>query len=217
MAKDKQQSNGLDVSDLRGTVKNAIVFPDNHFGLEAAVWNNAQRIANLLPINVQVSGDLYDETVVDLIEKAKGAELEQKNWTEYSAALSRYLKAFKKIKEKQIEVAESTAEALVEHTELESDLGKTLANLESKRRQTIGNYRSAIGVTQNDLEINLNKIASQYSQTIVKRTEREESENKKEETPIAKQTTNLVEKFRKARESRYSGAMAGITQRISAL
>ncbi|MFK0731378.1 MAG: hypothetical protein ACFKPT_02795 [Gloeotrichia echinulata GP01] len=210
-----KNNDGLDLSDLKGSVKNPTVFPDSHFGLEAAVWSNAQRIADMLPIKVQVTGDLDDASVIDLIEKAKGAELEQKNWTEYSAAFSRYLKAFKKIKEKQIEVAESGAEALVEHTELEADLGKTLANLESKRRQAIGNYRSAIGTTQNDLEINLGKIASQYSQTIAKRTKREESEDKKEETAIAKQTAGLVEKFRKARESRYSGAMAGITQRVS--
>ncbi|MDJ0734881.1 MAG: hypothetical protein QNJ47_12575 [Nostocaceae cyanobacterium] len=43
------KNNSLNLDDLNGNVKNAIVFSDSHFGLESAVWQNAQRIADMLP------------------------------------------------------------------------------------------------------------------------------------------------------------------------
>ncbi|MBW4617508.1 MAG: hypothetical protein KME21_30710 [Desmonostoc vinosum HA7617-LM4] len=215
MSKPKPQNNSLELSDLSGSVKSAIVFSDSHFGLESAVWQNAQRIADMLPIDVQVSGDLNEEIVLTAVDKAKGAELQAKNWGEYSTAISRYLKAFYKIKEKQSEVAENVAEARLKHAELEKELGTTLATLESKYRQVVGSYRSATAGTQDELEISLNRIATQYTKAKSARDEREQSEEKREETPYAKQTASLVDRFRKAREARYSGATAGITCRVS--
>lgn len=214
MAKPKDtNSNSLDLADLRGSLENAIIFPDSHFGLKEDLWKNAQRIADLLPVDVQVFGDLEESTVLDLIEKAKGAELQQKNWGEYSASVSRYLKALKKIREKQSEIAENASEALLELTEIESELSKTLAGNESKRRQVIASNRSAIANAENELSISLNRIASQYTETVTKRTQSLTEEKTKEQTPVAKQTESLVERFRKARESRHSGIMTGITQR----
>ncbi len=210
------KNNSLNLDDLNGNVKNAIVFSDSHFGLESAVWQNAQRIADMLPIDVQVSGDITEETVLNLLDKAKGAELQAKNWTEYAAAFSRYLKAFYKVKQKQGEVAESAASARLKHAELEKELGVALAGLESKYRQVVGSYRSAVASTEDDLQINLNRIASQYTEAKVKKNEREQTHAKKEETPYGKQTASLVERFRKAREARYSGVGVGITRRVSA-
>ncbi|MDJ0734882.1 MAG: hypothetical protein QNJ47_12580 [Nostocaceae cyanobacterium] len=161
---------------------------------------------------MQVSGDITEETVLNLLDKAKGAELQAKNWTEYATAFSRYLKAFYKVKQKQGEVAENAASARLKHAELEKELGVALAGLESRYRQVVGSYRSAIAGTNDDLQINLNRIASQYTQARVKKDEREQTHAKKEETPYAKQTASLVERFRKAREAHYSGASIGITQ-----
>lgn len=213
--KPKPQNNGLNLSDLGGDITKPIIFPGGHYGLESAVWESAQRVADLLPVKVQVSGDLDEQTVFDATENAKGAEIQAKCWTEYSAAISRYLKTFYKIREKQSETAENVAETRLKVAQLEKDLGTTLASLESQYRQVVGSYRSSIASTQDDLTINLNKIASQYTQLKAKKEERLETEAKKEETPFAKQTTSLVEKFRKAREARYSGASAGITRRAA--
>jgi hypothetical protein len=99
---------------------------------------------------------------------------------------------------------------------LEAELAKTLAVLESKRRTTIASTRSAIATTHDELVINLERISAQYTEGKNKRQQREKADSTKEATPIAKQSSSLVEKFRKARESRYSGAMLGITKRISA-
>jgi hypothetical protein len=210
-----KKPNELDLTGLNGDIKYPVIFPDSHFGLESGVWDAAQRIADMLPIQIQVYGDLNEEAVLDLTEKAKGAEIQQKYWTEYSAAVSRFLKAFYKVKEKQAEVAENTAEARVKHAELEKDLGTALASFESQYRQIVGSYRSAIASTAGDLEISLNKIASQYSQARAKKAEAVQGDAKKNETPYAKQTESLVDKFRKAREARYNGPSAGITRRIS--
>ncbi len=212
MAKPTKQSSEFSLTDLGGDIKKAIVFPDSHFGLEFDLWANAQRIADMLPINVQVMGDLEEQTVLDALEKAKGAEIQAKYWTEYSSVISRFLKAFYKVKEKQSETAENVAEARLKHAELEKDLGTTLASLESRYRQVVGSYRGALAGTQDDLDNSLARITSQYAQTRAKREEKEQSEANKEQTPYAKQTTTLVEKFRKAREARYSGA-PGVTHR----
>ena len=148
-------------------------------------------------------------------EKAKGAEFQAKNWAEYSTAVSRYLKSFYKVREKQAEVSENIAEARVQSAELEKNLSTTLANLESKFRQTIGSNRSAITGVQDDLSISLGRIASQYSQTKAKKLLNVQTETaKKEPTPYEEQTTSLVDRFRQLREARYSGSSLGITQRI---
>lgn len=210
------KGNGLDLSDLNGNVSNAMIFPDSHFGLESAVWKNAQRIADMLPVDVTVFGDLEETEVATFIDKAKGAEIQAKNWGEYSTAVSRYLKAFQKVKEKQSEVSENVAEARNIHAELEKALHTNLANLELKYRQIVGGSRSAKAGVQDDLSISLNRIASQYIESKAKKQERLSELTKKEPTPYEEQTVSLVEKFRQLREARYSGASAGITQRIKA-
>ena len=215
-AKKEEKNESLNLSDLNGTVKSAIIFPDDHFGLELAVWDNAQRIANLLPIQVQVHGDLQEEVVLKATESAKGSEMQAKYWTEYATAISRYLKASYKVKEKQAETAENVAEARLRHAELEKDLGTTLATLESSYRQVVGSYRSAIAGTQDDLSIGLTKIANQYAQSKSKKEEREQTDKQKDQTAFAKQQTSLVDRFRKAREARYVGGDVGITRRIRA-
>lgn len=213
----ESKGNGLDLSDLNGTVSSAIVFPDSHFGLESAVWKNAQRIADMLPVDLRVFGDLDDTQVADFIDKAKGAEIQSKNWGEYSTAVSRYLKAFQKVKEKQSEVSENVAEARNVHAEIEKSLGTNLANLESKYRQIVGGSRSAIAGVQDDLTISLNRISSQYVESKAKKQEKLTSESaKKEPTPYEEQTSSLVDKFRQLRDARYSGASIGVTQRIKA-
>jgi hypothetical protein len=209
------KNNGLNLSDLNGDVSKALVFKDSHFGLESAVWENAQRIADMLPVDIKVFGDLTEEDVATIVEKAKGAEFQAKNWAEYSTAVSRYLKAFYKVREKQAEVSENIAEARVQTAELEKNLSTTLANLESKFRQTIGSNRSALASVQDDLAISLGRIASQYSETKAKKQEKVQTETaKKEPTPYEEQTTSLVDRFRQLREARYSGSSLGITQRI---
>jgi hypothetical protein len=215
--KPQDSKGGLDLSDLNGTVSSAIVFPDSHFGLESAVWKNAQRIADMLPVDLRVFGDLDETEVATFIDKAKGAEIQAKNWNEYSTAVSRYLKAFQKVREKQSEVSENVAEARNVHAELEKSLSSNLANLESKYRQIVGGNRSAIAGIQDDLTISLNRIASQYTESKAKKQEKLNTEStKKEPTPYEEQTTSLVDKFRQLREARFSGASAGITQRIKA-
>lgn len=211
----KSANSSLELSDLNGSVKNAIVFQDSHFGLESAVWDNAQRIADMLPVKVQVFGDLDEKTVADAVDKAKGAEIQSKYWTEYSAAISRYLKAFHKVQEKQSETAENVAEARLRQAELEKELGTTLASIESRYRQIVGTYRSAIAGTQDDLDIGLARIASQYATAKAKKDEKEQTDAKKEETPYAKQTASLVDRFRKTREARYAGSIGGITRRVA--
>ena len=208
------QSNAFNLSDLGGEVKSPIIFPDGHFGLESAIWNNAQRIADTLPIDVRVSGDINEQIVIDITEKAKGAELQQKCWTEYSSAVSRYLKAFQKIKEKQAEVAENVAQKRLDIANLEKDLGTTLASLESQYRQVVGSYRGAIATKQDEMTINLAKISEQYTQTKAKREEAQQLEVKKDESAFTKQSTSLIDRFRKAREARYAGASVGITHRV---
>jgi hypothetical protein len=204
----------LNLSDLSGDVSKAIVFPDSHFGLESAVWENAQRIADMLPVDIKVFGDLTDSDVADALDKAKGAEFQQKNWTEYSTATSRYLKALHKVREKQAEVSEHVAEARVQHAELEKNLSTSLANLESKFRQIVGGSRSAIASVQDDLGISLGKIADQYSESKAKKQQKLQVEKtNKEPTPYEEQTSNLVTRFQELRNARYSGT-PGITQRI---
>lgn len=212
------KNNALNLSDLNGDVSKALVFPDSHFGLESAVWENAQRIADMLPVDVKVFGDLSEEDVAAALDKAKGAEFQAKNWSEYSTAISRYLKALYKVREKQAEVAENTAEARVAHAELEKNLSTTLANLESKFRQVVGSNRSAIAGVQDDLNISLGRIASQYSEQKAKKQEKVTTEStKKEPTPYEEQTNSLVDKFRQLREARYSGSSVGITQRLKSI
>jgi hypothetical protein len=204
----------LNLSDLNGDISNALVFPDSHFGLESAVWENAQRIADMLPVNVKTSGDLTDEDIALAAENAKGAEIQLKNWTEYDALTSRYLKGLIKTREKQASVAENVGEARVTLAELEKNLGVSLANLESKFRQIVGGSRSAIAGVQDDLGINLGKIADQYSESKIKKQEKLNAETtKKEPTPYEEQTSNLVTRFQELRNARYSGT-PGITQRI---
>lgn len=204
----------LNLSDLNGDVSNALVFPDSHFGLGSAVWANAQRIADMLPVDVKVQGDLTEALVADALDKAKGAEFQAKNWGEYSTAITRYLKAFYKVREKQGEVSENVAEARVQHAELEKALGVSLANLESKYRQIVGGSRSAIAGVQDDLGISLSKIADQYSESKTKKQEKLNAETtKKEPTPYEEQTSNLVTRFQELRNARYSGT-PGITQRV---
>ncbi len=208
------KNNGLNLDDLNGSVSNAIVFSDSHFGLESAVWTNAQRIADMLPVNIKVFGDLTDEDIADALDKAKGAEFQAKNWAEYSTAITRYLKAFYKVREKQAEVSENVAEARVQHAELEKSLGVSLANLESKYRQIVGGSRSAIAGVQDDLVISLSKIADQYSESKAKKQEKLTAEKvKKEPTPYEEQTSNLVSRFQELRNARFSGT-PGITQRV---
>ncbi|BCL40025.1 hypothetical protein [Nostoc sp. MS1] len=205
----------LTLSDLSGDVSKAIVFPDSHFGLESAVWGNAQRIADMLPVDIKVFGDLTEEDVASAVDKAKGAEFQVKNWTEYSTAISRYLKALYKVREKQAEVSENVAEARVQQAELEKNLATSLASLESKFRQVVGGSRSAIAGIQDDLEISLGRIASQYSEGKAKKQEKLQTENtKKEPTPYEEQTSSLVNRFREIREQRYEGSTFGITQRV---
>jgi hypothetical protein len=211
---ESSKDGALTLSDLGGNVSNAIVFPDSHFGLESAVWANAQRIADMLPVDVKVYGDLTDEDVADALDKAKGAEFQAKNWAEYSTAITRYLKAFYKVREKQAEVSENVAEARVQHAELEKSLGVSLANLESKYRQIVGGSRSALAGVQDDLVISLSKIADQYSESKAKKQEKLTAEKvKKEPTPYEEQTSDLVTKFQELRNARFSGT-PGITQRI---
>jgi hypothetical protein len=208
------KNNGLNLDDLNGSVSNAIIFSDSHFGLESAVWSNAQRIADMLPVNIKVFGDLTDEDIADALDKAKGAEFQAKNWAEYSTAITRYLKAFYKVREKQAEVSENVAQARVQHAELEKSLGVSLANLESKYRQIVGGSRSAIAGVQDDLGISLSKIAGQYSESKAKKQEKLTAEKvKKEPTPYEEQTSNLVTKFQELRNARFSGT-PGITQRV---
>lgn len=204
----------LNLSDLSGDVSKALVFPDSHFGLSSAVWANAQRIADMLPVDIKVSGDLTEEDVAEALDKAKGAEFQAKNWAEYSTATSRYLKALYKVSEKQAEVSENVAEARVQHAELEKNLSTSLANLESKFRQIVGNARASVAGVQDDLEISLGKIASQYSEGKTKKQQKlTEETTKKEPTPYEEQTSNLVTRFQELRNARYSGT-PGITQRI---
>ncbi|WP_414546266.1 hypothetical protein [Nostoc sp. CCY0012] len=204
----------LNLSDLGGDVSKAIVFPDSHFGLESAVWGNAQRIADMLPVDVKVFGDLTEEDIADALDKAKGAEFQSKKWTEYSSTISRYLKALYKVREKQAEVSENVAEARVQHAELEKNLGTSLANLESKFRQIVGGSRSAIAGVQDDLTISLGKIADQHSESKAKKQQKLQTEKaQKEPTPYEEQTSNLVTRFQELRNARYSGT-PGITQRI---
>ncbi|MBD2491949.1 hypothetical protein [Aulosira sp. FACHB-615] len=204
----------LSLSDLGGDVGQAIVFSDGHFGLESAVWQNAQRIADMLPINIKVFGDLSEEDVAEALDKAKGAEFQSKNWTEYSAAISRYLKALHKVREKQAEVSENVAESRVEIAELEKNLSISLANLESKFRQIVGNSRASVAGVQDDLKISLGKISSQYSEGKSNKLNKlTEEKAKKEPTPYEEQSSNLLTRFQELRNARYSGT-PGITQRI---
>ncbi|MCC5639803.1 hypothetical protein LC593_29055 [Nostoc sp. CHAB 5844] len=204
----------LTLSDLNGDVSKTLVLPDSHFSLESGVWANAQRIADMLPVSIKVFGDLSEEDVAEALDKAKGAEFQAKNWAEYSTAISRYLKALYKVKEKQVEVSENVAEARVQHSELEKNLSTNLANLESKFRQIIGNSRSSVAAVQDDLGISLGKISSQYSEGKAKKQQKLTEEiTKKEPTPYEEQTSNLVTRFQELRNARYSGT-PGITQRI---
>lgn len=213
---ERGRSNGLDLSDLNGEVSSPLMPPDGHFGLSSDVWLNAQRIADALPFNVVVSGDINEEIVFQAIEDSKGMKLQANFWKEYSSAVSATLKEYYKILEKQGEVAENIGEARLRHAEFEKDLASTLAKLESRFRQTAGNSRSAIAGIQDELNISLNKISSQYSQNTAKRQESlaTESTQKNEETAFRKQEQTILEKFRMRRGTRYSGAMAGLTQRI---
>ncbi|GAX38862.1 hypothetical protein [Nodularia sp. NIES-3585] len=212
----KTNNDGLDLSDLNGDISHAIVFPDSHFGLSSAVWANAQRIADMLPIDIKVSGDLSEEDIASIADKAKGAELQAKNWTEQLALVSRYTKALLKTREKQADVAKNVGETRVAIAEIEKDLGTALAALESKYRQIVGGSRSALAGVQDDLGISLGKIASQYSDGKAKKQERLNSESvKKEPTPYEEQTSNLVTRFQELRNTRFSGT-PGVTQRINA-
>ncbi|MCC5600848.1 hypothetical protein [Nostoc favosum] len=209
------KNTGLNLSDLNGDISKALIPRDSHFGLDSAIWENAQRIADMLPVNFKVFGDLTEEDVASALEKAKGAEFQAKNWAEYSTAISRYLKSFYKVTEKQAEVSENVGESRVAHAELEKNLSTNLANLESKFREIVGGSRSSIASAQDDLGISLGRIASQYSETLAKKQAKLTAETtKKEPTPYEEQTTSLVDKFRQLREARYSGTPLGITQRI---
>ncbi|MBW4617222.1 MAG: hypothetical protein KME21_29105 [Desmonostoc vinosum HA7617-LM4] len=209
------KNNGLNLSDLSGDISKTLVFKDSHFGLDSAVWENAQRITDMLPVDFKVFGDLTEEDIATAVEKAKGAEFQAKNWAEYSTAISRYLKSLYKVREKQAEVSENVGEARVAHAELEKNLSTNLANLESKFRQIVGGSRSAIASVQDDLTISLERIASGYSETLAKKQQKAQTEAaKKEPTPYEEQTLSLVDKFRQLREARYSGSSFGITQRI---
>ncbi|MBU7587555.1 MAG: hypothetical protein KAF91_32820 [Nostoc sp. TH1S01] len=204
----------LVLSDLNGDVSKALVFADGHFGLDSAVWENAQRIADMLPVDIKVFGDLTEEDVAEALDKAKGAEFQVKNWTEYSAAYSRYLKALHKVREKQAEVSENVAETRVQIAEIEKNLSTSLANLESKFRQIVGNSRASVAGVQDDLKISLGKISSQYSEGKNNKLQKlNQEKTEKEPTPYEEQTSNLVTRFQELRNARYSGT-PGITQRI---
>jgi hypothetical protein len=208
------KNNGLNLSDLNGNVSNAIVFPDSHFGLESAVWENAQRIADMLPIDVRVFGDLTEEDIAAAVDKAKGAELQAKNWAEYDSIMSRYLKGLVKTREKQASVSENVGETRVVLAELEKSLKTSLASLESQYRQIVGSSRSAMASVQDDLGISLSKIADQYSESFAKKQEKLTAQMvKKEPTPYEEQTSNLVTRFQELRNARFSGT-PGITQRV---
>lgn len=208
-------SSALDLSDLNGSISNAIVFPDSHFGLESAVWENAQRIADMLPVDFKVFGDISEEDVAASIEKAKGAELQVKNWAEQSTAISRFLKAIQKVRESQSTISENIAGARVATAQIEKDLKTSLANYELEYRKIVGGSRSAIAGVQDDLNISLNRIASQYSESLAKKQDKLTGESaKKDPTPYEEQVTKISERFRQVREGRYGGASVGITQRI---
>jgi hypothetical protein len=208
--------NSLVLSDLNGDIDKTLVHADSHFGLSSAVWKNAQRIADMLPIDLQVFGDLSEEDVAYIIDKTKGSDIQLKNWTEYSSQTDKFLKNLIKIREKQILVAENTAEARVSIAELEKELGTNLANLESKFRQIMGNSRSAIAAAQDDLAISLGKIASQYSENKEKKQAKlSEAKEKREPTAYETQTSDLAARFQELRQQRCASAI-GVTQRIKA-
>lgn len=209
------KSKGLDTSDLNGDISSALIKSDSHFGLGLQVWENAQRIADLLPFPVTVFGDIDADVVAAAIETSKGMKLESSLWKEYATAISATLKEFQKIKEQQINVAENVAEARLQHTEMERSLQKNLAALESKYRQTIAGGRSDVAGIQDELSISLNKIVAQYSQSAAKRQEALTLESQpKEDTEFRKQELTLVDQLKAKRASRYNGAMAGLSQRI---
>nr|MDZ8061881.1 hypothetical protein [Nostoc sp. EkiNYC01] len=211
------KSDALDFTDLNGSISNAIIFPDSHFGLESEVWANGQRIADMLPVSFKTFGDLTEEDVDAAIEKAKGAELQVKKWGETSSAISRYIKALIKVRETQAKVNEDIAEARVSIAQIEKELKTNLAASELEYRKIVGGSRSAIATVQDDLQISLNRIANQYTETKAKKQERVTTETtKKEPTAYEEQTTSLVDKFRQLREGRYSGSSFGITQRVKA-
>lgn len=180
----KKEVNGLDLSDLQGDVSKPLINKDSHFGLDVgqSVWADAQRIADMLPVKFQMSGDLTEQQVLNAIELAKGADIQLKHWTEYSASVKKYLAVAHKIAEKQASTAESVAEARVERAKLEQELGKTIASLEKQYREITGGYRSAIATTQDDLGISLKRITAQYNDNKNKKVERESAEKNKEET-----------------------------------
>jgi hemerythrin superfamily protein len=175
----KPKSNGLDISDLNGDVSSPLMPADGHFGFSSEVWTNAQRIADALPFPVVVHGDINEEIVNQAIENSKGMKLQSNFWKEYSTAIQSSLKEYYKILEKQGEVVENVAEARLRHAEFEKDLTKNLASIESRYRQVIGNSRSAIAGIQDELNISLNKIVAQHSQSAAKRQESLANESSK--------------------------------------
>ena len=208
-------SSALDLSDLNGSISNAIVFPDSHFGLESGVWDNAQRIADMLPVDFKVFGDLSEEDIASSIEKAKGAELQAKNWAEQSTAVSRFLKSLQKVRESQATISENIAGARVATAQIEKDLKTSLATLELEYRKIVGGSRSAIAGVQDDLNISLNRISAQYSESLAKKQDKITGEStKKEPTPYEEQVTTISDRFRQLREARYAGASVGVTQRV---
>lgn len=212
----KEQKATINTSDLRGSVQNPLIPADSHFGLSKSVWDDAQKIANLLPINIPVFGDVEEETVLHLIEQTKAAEIQVKHWTEVDSTTKKYLNLLNRAREKQANVARNVAQTNLTLAELEAELGAELADIESKRRQVVANYRKDIQSTQDDLVISLNRIAEQY----LKDRDRKEQaiaaqgQKEKEQTPFIKQTASLADKFRQKREARCNLPPVNITARL---
>jgi hypothetical protein len=215
MAKTKKEESGpIQLDGLDGRIDRAVVFPDSHFGLESAIWENAQRICDLLPIPIKISGDLEEQEVADMSDKAKGAQIQAIWWTAYAADVSSYLKSFYKIREKQADIAETTSEYRLKVAELEKELGTTLAGNEAKYRGTIADYRSGITTKQDELEISLSRVVSNYTTNKNKREIAESSESKKDQSPFNLQKTKLTERIKLGRDSKVANPSLGITTRI---
>ncbi len=94
-------------------------------------------------------------------------------------------------------------------------VSRALATLESKYRQITGTSRSAIAGVQDDLQINLGRIVSQYADSRAKKQERLNTEPAvKQTTAYEEQAATLVDRYRQLREARYSGASFGVTERV---
>ena len=73
-------NSGLDLSDLNSAIGTAWMPDDGHFGLNSGIWENVQEIADLLPLKVNVYGDLTEEDLTIATDVAKSAEIQVENW-----------------------------------------------------------------------------------------------------------------------------------------